>query len=192
MARRSNKTAIRLLELADAVEMLELRRRNEMFLKPFEPTRPPGYLTLEAQRREIEYGIQARLSDRGYAFAILAVPGDRLIGRIALSNVVRGAWQSATLGYFVGEEANGKGHCSEAVDLVLDFAFSEIGLHRIQAAVMPRNEASARVLARNGFRFEGFAPDFLRIDGRWEDHHVYAITAERWGEALRGQSSSGL
>jgi ribosomal-protein-alanine N-acetyltransferase len=191
MARRSKKTAIRPLEIADAAEMLALRRRNEAFLKPFEPTRPPGYLTLGAQHREIEYGIQASLSDRGYAFGILALPGDRLIGRIALSNVVRGAWQSAALGYFVGREANGRGHCSEAVALVLGFAFSEAGLHRIQAAVMPRNGASARVLVRNGFRFEGSAPHYLRIDGHWEDHHVYAITFERWSN-LRGQSSSGL
>jgi ribosomal-protein-alanine N-acetyltransferase len=191
MARRSARTAIRPLEPSDASQMLALRQENSSFLKPFEPSKPPGYLTLDAQRREIEHGIQARLSDRAYAFGICDAPTGRLIGRIALNNVVRGSWQSATLGYFVGEQFNGMGHGREAVALVLGFAFEEAGLHRVQAAVMPRNRPSARVLVRNGFRFEGFARAYLRIDGQWEDHHVYAITVERW-QWLRDQSSSGL
>jgi [ribosomal protein S5]-alanine N-acetyltransferase len=191
MARRTARTAIRLLELSDASEMLALRRENSSFLKPFEPSKPPGYLALDAQQREIEHGMQARLSDRAYPFGICDAASGRLIGRIALSNVVRGSWQSATLGYFVGERFNGMGHGREAVALVLAFAFEEASLHRVQAAVMPRNLPSARVLVRNGFRFEGLAPHYLRIDGRWEDHHVYAITVERW-ERPSDQSSSGL
>jgi [ribosomal protein S5]-alanine N-acetyltransferase len=180
MAGSIPRTTIRLLELRDATDMLALRVSNDGFLRPFEPAKPPGFLTLEAQRREIEIGIRSRMSDRSYSFGIFDAEG-RLVGRIALSNIVRGAWQNATLGYFVGHEYNGRGHCTDAVALVLAFAFEDVGLHRVQAGVMPRNGASAKVLVRNGFRFEGLAPDYLRINGRWEDHHIYAITSERWG-----------
>ena len=180
MAGRIPRTTIRLLELPDAPDMLALRIANDEFLRPFEPAKPPGFLTLEAQRREIEIGIRSRMSDRSYSFGIFDA-GGRLVGRIALSNIVRGAWQNATVGYFVGREFNGRGHCTDAVGLVLAFAFEDAGLHRVQAGVMPKNGASAKVLLRNGFRFEGLAPDYLRINGRWEDHHIYAITSERWG-----------
>ena len=180
MTRRIPRTTIRLLELRDAPDMLTLRISNDDFLRPFEPSKPPGFLTLEAQRREIEVGIRSRMSDRSYSFGIFDAR-DRLVGRIALSNIVRGSWQNATLGYFVGREHNGRGHCTDAVALVLAFAFEDSGLHRVQAGVMPRNGASAKVLVRNGFRFEGLAPDYLRINDRWEDHHIYAITSERWG-----------
>ena len=180
MARPIPKTTIRLLELRDASDMLALSRANDAFLRPFEPAKPPGFLTIDAQRREIESGIRGRMSDKSYAFGIFDLE-DRLVGRIALSNVVRGAWQNSTVGYFVGREFNGRGHCTDAVRLVLEFAFEDAGLHRVQAGVMPRNGASSKVLVRNGFRFEGLAPNYLRINGRWEDHHIYAITSERWG-----------
>jgi ribosomal-protein-alanine N-acetyltransferase len=160
--------------------MLEVRARNDEFLRPFEPLKPDDYLTLGAQRQEIERSAQDWRADRGYAFGIFSTNGSELIGRLALSNVARGAWQNATLGYFVDEAHNGRGHCTEAVGLVLEFAFIYANLHRVQAAVMLRNEPSARVLQKNGFRFEGTSKSYLRINGVWEDHHVYALTLEDW------------
>jgi ribosomal-protein-alanine N-acetyltransferase len=177
---RAQSTYIRRLEHDDASAMLALRRRNEEFLTPWEPIRSGDYLTLPIQRLEIERSAEDWVADRGYAFGIFAVDSDDLVGRIALSNVVRGAWQSATLGYFVGREFNGRGHGSTAVALTVEFAFEFVRLHRVQAATMLHNQASIRVLAKNSFRFEGVALRYLRINGRWEDHNVYSLTVEDW------------
>lgn len=175
----AESTCIRPLEPADADAFLDLRVRNDDFLRPYEPIKAADFLTLEAQKRAIEEAADAWANDRGYSFGVFA--SDRaLIGKISLNNVARGAWQNATLGYFIDKEHNGRGHGRRAVALACEFAFTSIALHRVQAAVMPHNRASARVLTRNGFRFEGLAADYLRINGRWEDHHVYALTAEAW------------
>jgi [ribosomal protein S5]-alanine N-acetyltransferase len=99
---------------------------------------------------------------------------------VALSNVSRGGWQNATLGYYVDERHNGCGYATQAVRLILDFAFGRARLHRVQAAVLPRNVASQRVLQKSGFSREGRSTKYLQINGVWEDHDVYAITAEDW------------
>jgi [ribosomal protein S5]-alanine N-acetyltransferase len=184
---RSSSTFIRPLEPPDAEELLDLRLRNDDFLRSFEPIKSSDFLTLEAQRREIQGLADAWTDDRGYGFGVFTI-GDELIGRVSLSNVARGAWQNATLGYFIDRAHNGRGHGTEAVELACGFAFSEANLHRVQAAVMPPNRASARLLVKNGFRYEGLAVSYLWINGRWEDHHVYALTAEVWAarNAARG------
>jgi ribosomal-protein-alanine N-acetyltransferase len=179
MELRGEATIIRALEPGDAEENLRLRRRNDDFLRPFEPIKASDYLTLDAQLRSIDDAVRAWKDDRAYSFGVFTRDG-ALIGKVGLSNVSRGAWQSATLGYFIDKDHNGRGHCTEAVGLIVEFAFDRARLHRVQAAVMPHNAASARVLAKNGFRFEGFAPKYLCINGRWEDHHVYSITVERY------------
>jgi [ribosomal protein S5]-alanine N-acetyltransferase len=170
--------------MADTDGLLELRRRNDGFLQAFEPLKSPDFLTSEAQRREIAGAADAWAADRGYSFGVFDSDG-ALIGKVGLSNVARGAWQNATLGYFIDRDRNGRGHGTEAVALACRFAFTVAGLHRVQAAVMPRNRGSARLLVKNGFRFEGLAIDYLRINGRWEDHHVYSLTLEAWEKALQ-------
>ena len=177
---RTPSTYIRRLVANDATEMLALRERNHEFLQPWEPLRQPGYLTLGVQQIEIQRGDQEWAADRGFAFGIFDAVSDELIGRLALSNIVRGAWQNSTLGYFVGREFNGRGHCTNAVALALEFAYETARLHRVQAATMVRNVASARVLEKNGFAFEGVARRYLRINGDWEDHNVYSLTVEDW------------
>lgn len=102
------------------------------------------------------------------------------MGRVALDNVVLGAWHNATIGYFIDEQHNGRGLATSAVRLVCKFGFEDAGLHRIQAGVMPRNAASARVLEKVGFRREGLAKRYLFIAGAWEDHDIYALTTEDW------------
>ena len=101
-----------------------------------------------------------------------------LVGRVALNHVSRGAWQNANLGYFVDRDHGGRGIATEAVRLTLVFAFGTLALHRVQAAVMPGNAASIRVVEKNGFRREGLARRFLEINGRWEDHLLFALTSE--------------
>lgn len=176
---KTGSTLIRPLRGSDAKTLLELRRRNDHFLRAFEPIKGLDFLTLEAQHREIEGASEASSADRGYSFGVFD-SGEKLIGKVSLSNVARGAWQNATLGYFIDKDHNGRGHGTEAVALACVFAFTAADLHRVQAAVMPHNGASARLLVKNGFRFEGLAVAYLRINGRWEDHHVYSLTADAW------------
>jgi len=168
---------IRDLRPEDADELLELRLRNRSFFEPFEPTLPPDHFTRRAQLDAIVHGNRAWDDDREYTFGI-TLPTGELAGRIRLSVVVRGPWQNANLGYYVDRDANGRGICTEAVGLVTRLAFERLELHRVQAAVMPRNAASIRVLEKNGFRREGIAPRYLRINGVWEDHAIFARTVE--------------
>jgi ribosomal-protein-alanine N-acetyltransferase len=171
---------IRAFAPGDVAELTELRLRNREFLAPWEPRRTPGFFTEAGQRAEIDRDRHEWASDRTYAFAIEA--DGALVGRIALANVVRGAWENATTGYFVDQSLGGRGVATEAVALALRFAFGPCRLHRIQAAVMPHNERSRRVLEKNGFRKEGFAPRYLRLDGEWRDHDLFAITTEEAGD----------
>ena len=102
------------------------------------------------------------------------------VGRVALSNIVRASWQNATLGYFIGQHFTGRGLATQAVRLVLQVAFENLSLHRVQAAAMPRNLASIRVLEKAGFVHEGMARRYLEINGIWEDHLLYGVTVEEW------------
>jgi ribosomal-protein-alanine N-acetyltransferase len=168
---------IRDLRPEDADEMLELRVRNRAFFTPFEPILPPDHFTRRAQLDAIVHGNRSWEDDREYTFGVTE-PSGSLVGRIRLSVVVRGPWQNANMGYYVDRTANGRGICTEAVGLVVGFAFDLLELHRVQAAVMPRNAPSIRVLEKNGFRREGLAPHYLRINGEWEDHLIFARTVE--------------
>ena len=176
--------AIRAFDLGDVDELVELRVRNRAFNTPYEPRRSDGFFTPAGQRAEIVRDREEWRADRMYAFAIVERATERIRGRVGLANIVRGAWDNATLGYFVDEAVNGRGYATEAVRLALRFAFGPARLHRVQAAVMPHNVRSARVLAKNGFRKEGFAPRYLRLAGGWRDHDLYAITVEELEETL--------
>ena len=171
------RCSVRDLHPDDADEMLTLRVRNREFFRPFEPTLTDDHFTRAVQLDMIRHGNRAWDDDREYTFGV-ALPTGELVGRVRLSVVVRGPWQNANIGYYVDGEQNGRGICTEAVGLVTGFAFRRLGLHRVQAAVMPRNAASIRVLEKNGFRREGLAPHYLRINGEWEDHLIFARTAE--------------
>ena len=167
---------------SDAEALVELLARNRDFLSEYEPPRPESHYTLEGQRRLVQIDVERWEAGARYAFGIF-LPSGRIAGRVALDNVVMGAWHNATLGYYVDRGLNGRGLATEAVRLICGFAFDTAGLHRIQAGVMPRNAASARVLAKVGFRHEGLAKHYLFINRRWEDHDIYALTVEdRSGE----------
>jgi len=172
------RVAIRAFAHGDIAELADLRIRNREFLGPWEPRRSQGFFTEHGQRAEIERDRHEWAADRTYAFAIVELPSGAMRGRVALANVVRGAWENATLGYFVDRETGRRGYASEAVGLALRFAFGACRLHRVQAAVMPHNAGSIRVLEKNGFRHEGFSPRYLRLDGAWRDHELFAITVE--------------
>jgi ribosomal-protein-alanine N-acetyltransferase len=174
-------TAIRPTALDDAAEQLQLRRRNRDHTGPWDPARDESFYTMAGQRLELELDQRAWTAGTAFAFAVLATDErDRLIGRVALANVVRGPWQNATLGYWIDRDASRRGHASRAVRLVLGYAFDHLGLHRVQPAIIPRNAASLRVAEKVGFRREGRALRYLKINGAWEDHDIFALTSEDW------------
>ncbi len=178
------KSAIRPFVRGDLEALLALRLSNRDFMAAYEADRSDAFFTRAGQAREIALDTEAWAAGAGYALAIVdRLAGDRLIGRIALSNVVRGPWQNATMGYWVDLAANGRGHATDAVQLVCQFAFEHAGLHRVQPAIMPRNTRSRRVVEKVGFRHEGTAVRYLKIAGIWEDHDIYALTREEWPAA---------
>ena len=149
--------------------------RDRAFLDEWEPARSDAFFTLEVQQRGI--GNLRAMQDL-VDFGIFVAETDELVGRVQLTGIALGPFQNAYVGYFVSQRHNGRGYATEAVRQAVESAFGPLELHRVQAAVMPRNVASIRVLEKVGFREEGFAQRYLQIAGRWEDHKLFAITAE--------------
>ena len=170
--------SLRHLIPTDAQPLLDLRLANREFFRPLEPTVGEFHFTLEGQLADITRLDEERANDESYVFGIFENASDALVGRIGLSAVFRKAWQNANLGYYVAQEHNGRGFGTEAVILASRYAFGQARLHRVQAAVMLDNVASKRVLEKAGFRHEGLARKYLKINDRWEDHHIYALTVE--------------
>lgn len=103
---------------------------------------------------------------------------DAIVGGININNIVRGRFQSAALGYWASASVAGRGYMSEAIKLVIGYAFGPLALHRLEANIQPGNDASIRLVKRNGFRYEGYSPDYLFIDGAWRGHERWAVTRE--------------
>lgn len=180
MSLQSERVLIRPLHIEEADTLLAFRLRNREFFRPYEPKLFDSHFTLETQQVIIKREQLAWQNETAYHFGIFLKETNELIGKLGLFTVVRGAWQNANLGYSMDQNCNGKGYMSEAVTLTLRFAFDKLGLHRIQAPVMPHNTGSIRVLEKNGFRFEGLAKRYIEVNGVWEDHNIYAITQEEW------------
>ena len=157
--------------------LLAMHLESRAYFAPWDPVLPASFFTRRGQEAEVRLARAQAAGDTRHAHVVLDADGT-VVGAVALSNVVRGAWQNATLGYRVAASAAGRGVATAAVGLALDRAFGELGLHRVQAAVRPENAASLRVVVKAGLRHEGFAPRYLRIDGAWRDHELFAITAE--------------
>lgn len=163
------------LSLLDADELLQLQKENQSFFEKYSMTRPATYYSLETQKELIESWENNAKSDVEYNFGIYKINGLLLIGTITLFQVMRGPLQSAFIGYFLDQQQNGKGYTTEAVKMILNYAFETLHLHRIEAGVMPHNIGSMRVLEKAGFHKEGLAKKNVKINGVWEDHQVFAI-----------------
>jgi ribosomal-protein-alanine N-acetyltransferase len=161
-------------------EWAELRERSRPFLTPWEPTWPADALGRAAFLRRTRRQTQEWRDDEAYGFMVHENEQGRLVGGIGLSNVRRGVAQTATVGYWVGEPFARRGYTAEAARLVTAFAFDHLGLHRLEAACLPTNAPSRGLLEKVGFRYEGYARGYLRIDGAWRDHVLYAILREDW------------
>ena len=175
---RGRGVVLRYLTMSDYAAWAELRALSRDHLVPWEPAWARDELTRSAYRRRLRHYQRETREDLGYAFGIFEELDERLIGGLTLSNVRRGVTQAASLGYWLGRPHAGRGRMSGAVRAVLPYAFDVLRLHRIEAATMPTNTASIRVLERCGFEREGYARRFLRINGVWQDHILFARLAE--------------
>ena len=168
-------TRLRMPVAADFEEWAELRAASRAFLTPWEPTWPYDDLTRPAFRRRLRRYVRDMREDRAYPFFIYDKRSGELVGGLTLSNIRRGVAQTCSLGYWAGERHAGKGFISDTVRAVLPFCFGALGLHRVEAACLESNGPSRHVLAAAGFKAEGVARAYLRIDGKWQDHLLFAV-----------------
>jgi ribosomal-protein-alanine N-acetyltransferase len=166
--------ALRAPQMSDCSEWAALREASRDFLTPWEPTWPADDLTRSSFRRRIKRYSEDQRSDLAYAFFIFRKPDDALVGGLTLANVRRGCAQAGSLGYWMGAPYARQGLMTAAVSALIPFAFAALKLHRIEAACIPANTASIRLLEKTGFKREGFARQYLCIDGAWQDHLLYA------------------
>jgi ribosomal-protein-alanine N-acetyltransferase len=170
------RTRIRLAEEADARRLHAFRVENRAHLSPWEPLREDGYYSLEHCARSIADGQESARLDLGYSFVVFSASEGEIMATFTFAHVMRGAFQACLLGYATSARAQGRGLMHEALEAGLAFAFGDLGLHRVMANYLPRNERSARLLERLGFEREGYAKRYLQIGGAWEDHVLTART----------------
>jgi ribosomal-protein-alanine N-acetyltransferase len=166
--------ALRAPQMSDYAEWAALREASRDFLTPWEPTWPVDDLARASFRRRIRRYAEDQRADLAYAFFVRRQPDETLLGGLTLANVRRGCAQAGSLGYWIGAAHARRGHMTAAVNALLPFAFETLKLHRVEAACIPTNAASVRLLERTGFRREGYARQYLCIDGVWQDHFLFA------------------
>src|SRR5207244_7721594 len=165
---------LRAPEMSDCAEGAALREASRDFLTPWEPTWPADDLTRPSFRRRIRRYCEDQRNDVAYAFFIFRKHDDVLLGGLTLANIRRGCAQAASLGYWIGAAYARQGHMAAAVNAIVPFAFAALKLHRIEAACIPANIASIRLLEQPGFKREGFARQCLCISGVWQAHLHFA------------------
>lgn len=182
------RVTLRAPQPRDFEDWSRVRRESREFLKPFEPRWSETDLSRRVFLARLRRGQEEARNGTDYSFFLLLREkgGEHLVGGLTLSNIRRRAAQYVNLGYWMGRDYAGHGLMTEAVGAVIPFAFETLGLHRIHAAFLPGNAASRRVLEKNGFKEEGYAENYLQIDGRWCDHVLFGLTRERYDAARRG------
>ena len=169
---------LRTPQMTDYAEWAALREASRDFLTPWEPTWPPDDLTRSAFRRRVRRYVEDLRTDQGYAFLVLRNNDSALVGGLTLANIRRGVAQAGSLGYWMGLPFVRHGYMTAAVRAVIPFAFATLRLHRLEAACIPTNAASIRLLERTGFVREGYAREYLCINGIWQDHLLFARLQE--------------
>jgi len=165
---------LRVPQSGDHAEWAALREGSRSFLTPWEPTWPADDLTRGAFRRRLKRYADDQRSDLAYAFLIFRSDDNALVGGLTLANIRRGVAQAGSIGYWIGAPFARKGYMTEAVRALIPFCFRSLRLHRVEAACIPANSASIRLLEKTGFMREGYARGYLCIDGAWQDHLLYA------------------
>jgi len=171
----AEKVVLRTPQMSDYPTWAELRAASHEFLTPWEPLWATDELSRASFRRRVRHYLRDLREDVGYALFIFAAVSGYLVGGLTLCNVRRGVTQSCTLGYWIGAKYAQQGYMTAAVRAVIPFVFDSLELHRLEAACLPNNTASIKLLERTGFRREGLARRYLRINGVWQDHLLYAL-----------------
>ena len=165
---------LRAPQSTDYAEWTSLREASRDFLVPWEPTWPDDDLARGAFRRRLKRYAEDQRSDLAYAFLIFRSEDNALVGGLTLANIRRGVAQAGSIGYWIGAPFARKGYMTAAVRALVPFCFQTLRLHRVEAACIPTNLASVRLLEKTGFRREGYARSYLCINGTWQDHLLYA------------------
>lgn len=168
---------LRVPQFRDWQAWSRLREESRDFLVPWEPTWPRDALTRSAFRRRLALYEQDARDETGYAFYVFRRIDDALLGGVTVSQLRRGVTQSCSLGYWIGERYARKGYMTAALAGLVGFVFDDMRLHRIEAACVPTNLASKALLLRTGFTLEGYARQYLCINGVWRDHLLFAMLA---------------
>jgi ribosomal-protein-alanine N-acetyltransferase len=181
------RVVLRTPERENFDEWAALRIESRAFLTPFEPSWPSDAVSRAGFRRRLQRYATDWRSDQGYSFLLMRRADRVLLGGVSLSNVRRGVAETVSLGYWIGERFARQGYMTDGLKLALTFAFDRLRLHRVEAACLPSNQASRRLLLKSGFREEGYAKEYLSIDGRWQDHVLFGQIAGEW--AQRGETA---
>jgi ribosomal-protein-alanine N-acetyltransferase len=164
----------RLISTGDAERLAGLQWSGRAFFEPWDPIRDDAYFTVEGQQTEVERAL-SRFGDGEALPQVILDERGRVVGRITLSGITRGAFQSCSMGYWVAPDYNGRGYAHDAASIMTTLAFGDLGLHRVQAETLPHNTRSQRVLEDLGFTRYGLAAQYLKIAGRWQDHVMYQL-----------------
>lgn len=175
----TQRLVLRILNKADAPALLDYFKRNASFLEPWEVLRDDSFYTIENMETLIADDLAGLKAGHTLRFWITKreEPG-RIIGSVALSNIIRGVFQSSFMGYRLDEKEINKGYMTEAIREMVRIAFDKLKLHRIEANIIPRNKRSIRTVEKAGFEYEGISKKYLKINGVWEDHIHMVILNE--------------
>ncbi|MEZ5751549.1 MAG: GNAT family protein [Paracoccaceae bacterium] len=187
LAIETERMILRLPEHADYRQWASLREASASFLTPWEPTWSEDHLTRRAFTARVQWARRLYQQGSGVPLLLVTKGSGHLLGAITLDNIRRGPTQTGTIGYWIGQPYASHGFMREAVRAVVNHAFSELGLSRIEAACLPENAASRTVLEKSGFKYEGVAQAYLQINGRWRNHVLYSnLRADRRGRTDAG------
>ena len=169
------KVILRPPQYSDWKAWADERKKNKLYLQPWEPLWSINELERSSFVKRVRMFERLSHNDQAYSFLIFTSDNEDFIGEVNISNVQRGIIQSCTIGYWIAKDCEGKGMMSESLELVKEFIFNELKLHRIEAACLPHNMPSLKVLLKNGFIKEGTARKLLKINDKWQDHTVLSF-----------------
>ncbi|MEZ8823155.1 ribosomal protein S5-alanine N-acetyltransferase [Vibrio amylolyticus] len=176
---------LRTAEIDDAKKISQYFNRNRTHLKPWEPRREDAFFTVQGWSQKLVKLQELHSLGLGYYLIVTDPSGDKVIGTVSFSNLSRFPCYTCTVGYSLDEQAQGKGVMTRALTLAVNYMFQYQSMHRINAAYMPNNSRSASVLKQNGFEKEGFAKQYLLIDGEWRDHILTSCINKNWKTVAR-------
>ena len=177
----TERLVVRLAADEDVPEIVRYFNDNREHLRPFDPVRPPAFFEARFWDAQVKQSVTEFLGDRTLRlFLFRAGCARTIMGTVNFTRIDRGISQSCSLGYGLAADAQGQGYMEEALRPAIDFVFGSLRLHRIEANYMPHNRRSGNLLRRLGFVVEGYARDYLLINGRWEDHVLTSRTNPDW------------